>query len=68
VLSRLPTWNLAASIDKYEFHIDTVKFLGYIISRDSIAISEKKVEAIRSWESPKTQKDFQAFMRFANFY
>jgi hypothetical protein len=47
-LSRLHAWNLAASIDKYEFHIDTVEFLGYIISRDGIAMSEEKIEAIRS--------------------
>jgi hypothetical protein len=54
VLSRLYVWNLAASINKCEFHIDTVKFLGYIISRDSITMSEKNIEVIRSWESLKT--------------
>jgi hypothetical protein len=32
MLSRLHGWNFAVSINKYKFHIDTVKFLGYIIS------------------------------------
>jgi hypothetical protein len=68
VLSRLHVWNLTVSIHKYHFHMDIVDFLGYIISRDASAMSEKKVNAIRSWESPKTQKNLQAFMGFLNFY
>jgi hypothetical protein len=49
--------NLAASIQQCEFHKDSVEFLGYIISKDGITITEDKVEAIRYWESPKTQKN-----------
>jgi hypothetical protein len=51
--SRLHAWNLAASIDKYEFHLDTVEFLGYIISQDGIAMSEEKMKINRSLKSPK---------------
>jgi hypothetical protein len=68
VLRRLDQWNLAASIDKCEFHKDTVEFLGYIISKNGIAMSEEKVETIREWKSPSTQKDVQSFLGFANFY
>jgi hypothetical protein len=68
VLSKPHAWNLVVSIDKCKFHKDIVEFLGYIIFRDDISISEEKIEAIRSWESPKTQKDVQTFMGFANFY
>jgi hypothetical protein len=67
VISRLHVSNLAASIDKCEFYIDRFECLGYIISRDGISMSEEKVEAIRSWEYPKTQQDVQAFMGVSNF-
>jgi hypothetical protein len=40
----------------------------YIIFQDGIAIFEERVEAMRSWECPKTQKDIGAFMGFANYY
>jgi hypothetical protein len=68
VLERLYIWNHAISIKKCRFHKDFVEFLGYIISKDNIAMSEDKVEAIRSWESPKTQSNIQSFIGFTNFY
>jgi hypothetical protein len=68
VLCRLHAKNLAASIEKYEFSIDSVEFFMYIISLDGIGMSKEKVEAIRSSESLKTQNNIRAFMGFLNFY
>lgn len=68
VLRRLATHNLAAAADKCVFHVHEVEFLGYIIGQDGIAMSKDKVEAIRNWEPPRSVKDVQAFLGFANFY
>jgi hypothetical protein len=43
VLSHLQTWDLAASIDKYEFHKSEIEFLGYMISYMGINIDLDKV-------------------------
>jgi hypothetical protein len=48
MLKSLFQWNLTATIEKYEFHKDSIKLLDYIISKDDIAMSEDKVTAIRS--------------------
>lgn len=31
-------------------------------------MEEKKIEVIRSWSEPKSVRDIQAFLGFANFY
>jgi hypothetical protein len=49
-------------VDKYEFHKESDKFLGYIISKNSIFISDKKVESIQDWKSPAMQKYVQSFL------
>jgi hypothetical protein len=68
VLRRLQDWNLAAAIDKCVFHVDTVEFLGYVISAKGVAMSKDKVDSLLSWKRPESQKDVQSFLGFANFY
>ena len=68
VLSRLQKWNLAASIDKCEFHKSEIEFLGYMISDTGINMAQDKVQTVLEWKRPKSQKEVQAFMGFANFY
>ena len=49
VLRRLREWNLAAAIDKCQFHVREVEFLGYIVSADGVAMAENKVQAVLDW-------------------
>ena len=68
VLSRLRKYNLCAAIKKSYFHVSEVEFLGYMISPEGISMSERKVESIRDWKRPKSVKNIQEFLGFANFY
>jgi uncharacterized membrane protein len=68
VLSRLQRYGLAASMDKCVFHQNKVDFLGYVISDQGISMAEDKVKTILDWHSPKSVKDVQSFIGFANFY
>jgi hypothetical protein len=68
VLSCLQKCDLAASIDKCEFHKSEIEFLGYIMSNIGINKAQDKVQTVSEWERPKSQKEVQAFMGFANFY
>ena len=47
VLERLDKAELFLDIDKYEFKIKKVKYLGYVINYGKIIIDIKKVDAIR---------------------
>jgi hypothetical protein len=68
VFSILQKEGLAVAAHKSFFHVKEVEFLGYIINANGVEMSTRKVEAVRSWETPKNLKDVQRFMGFANFY
>ncbi|ETW75021.1 hypothetical protein HETIRDRAFT_423604 [Heterobasidion irregulare TC 32-1] len=49
--------NLFLKPSKCVFEVDTVKYLGFIISADSIAIGPVKVEGISKWPTPTNLKE-----------
>jgi len=68
VLERLQAHGLAVSPEKCVWKTQEVEFLGYVIGRNGIAKSHEKVEAVLSWEEPKSLSETQSFLGFANFY
>ena len=68
VLARLERHDLAISLKKSVFHVDRVEFLWYIVGKDGVTMSKKKVESILSWKAPQSVKDVQTFIGFAKFY
>jgi hypothetical protein len=68
VLERLRHNQLFAKAEKCEFHRNECEFLGFIISPDGISMDPKKVQTISDWPEPKTLRDIQSFLGFANFY
>jgi hypothetical protein len=45
-----------------------VEYLGYHISSEGIAMSPIKVKSIQDWAEPRSVKNVQQFLGFANFY
>ena len=68
MLARLERHDPVISLKKSVFHVDTVEFLAYIAGKDRVTMSKKKVESILSWKAPRSVKDVQIFIGFANFY
>ena len=68
VLAKLRQVGLFLDIDKCEFFVTEVKYLGLIITTHGVKMDPKKVDAIVNWKSPRCLKDVQAFLGFANFY
>jgi hypothetical protein len=68
VLARLREFRLYAKLSKYEFSIDRVEFLGYVVNTRGILIEESRVEIVREWPKPKSFRDVQVFLGFTNFY
>ena len=68
ILKCLHKTGLYAKAEKYEFHSESVEYLGYILSPSGLTMSDNKVKIIQDWLEPKKVKDIQSFLGFANFY
>jgi hypothetical protein len=52
VLQRLLDRGLYVDIDKCEFSVKEVKYLGLIMSMEGVKMDPNKVKAILTWETP----------------
>ena len=68
VLQKLRDAGLYAKMEKCVFHTTQVDFLGYIISNDGLMMDSKKVQTIIDWKIPRSVRDVQCFLGFANYY
>jgi len=69
VMARLQRAGLQADINKCEFAVTEVKYLGFIIKAgEGVHVDPEKVAAIRQWEAPTTIRGVRQFVGFANFY
>ena len=68
VLQKLRDAGLYAKMEKCVFHTTQVDFLGYIISNDGLIMDPKKVQTIIDWKIPRSVRDIQCFLGFANYY
>ena len=68
VLKRLQDNDLFAKAEKCSFEKSSINYLGMVISKNHIAMDPKKVAGVTEWPEPKTVKQVQAFLGFANFY
>ena len=42
--------------------------MGFVLSPDGVAMEASRVAAIRDWPAPKSIREVQVFLGFANFY
>jgi hypothetical protein len=68
VLEVLRQHDLYAKVEKCNFHVATVEYLGFIISPTGVSMDPKKVQGVLEWAPPKTVKGVRGFLGFANFY
>ena len=68
ILEVLRQHKLYAKVEKCEFHKDQMTFVGYLVSQEGIGMDPAKVSAVLDWPSPKTVKEVQSYLGFANFY
>jgi len=53
---------------KYEFHIQEVEFLGFMIGIDRVQMDPAKVKYIIAWPAPRSPHNIRIFLGLANFY
>ena len=44
---------LFANLKKCQFHMDEVRFLGYVVSSQGIRIEDERIKAVRNWPESK---------------
>ena len=68
VLDQLWKYSLFINLKKCRFHQDEIYFLKYVVLSKRISMEAKKIEVIKDWPEPKSVRDIQIFLGFANFY
>ena len=68
VLQVLKEKKLYAKLEKCEFWLSEVKFLGHVISNRGVAVDPSKMEAVIQWERPKMVTEVRSFLGLAGYY
>ncbi|XP_074305693.1 uncharacterized protein LOC141640914 [Silene latifolia] len=68
IIEILRAQKLYGKMEKCTFFVDSVVFLGYVVSRSGVSVDQSKVEAIKSWSSPKTVTEVKSFHGLASFH
>ncbi|GMJ04990.1 hypothetical protein HRI_004168200 [Hibiscus trionum] len=68
VLMILRTQRLYAKQSKCCFGAVEVDYLGYVISKGTIAMDQSKVKCIKEWPSPKSVKELRGFLWLSGYY
>ncbi|XP_019251201.1 PREDICTED: uncharacterized protein LOC109230128 [Nicotiana attenuata] len=59
---------LYAKFSKCQFWLESVAFLGHVVSREGIKVDPQKIEAVKSWPRPTTPTEIHSFLGLAGYY
>ena len=68
VLQLLRDHQLYAKFSKCEFWLTKVRFLGHVVSASGVSVDPEKVEAVMSWERPKSVFEIRSFLGLDGYY
>jgi hypothetical protein len=68
VMERLREHKLYLRHDKCEFEKTRIEYLGVIISHNHVEMDPVKIAGVSEWPTPRSKKEVQSFIGFANFY
>ncbi len=68
VFQRLRENKLYAKLEKCEFGVTEVDFLGHKITQEGLKMDDHKVKAILDWEPPKSVPALRSFLGLASYY
>ena len=68
VLQILRENQLYAKFSKCQFWLDSVAFLGHVISVEGVYVDPQKIEAIVNWKPPTNVTEIRSFLGLAGYY
>ena len=57
-----------AKCSKCQLWLDSVAFLGHVISAEGVSVDPQKIEAIVNWKSPTNVAEIRSFLGLAGYY
>ena len=60
--------NLYAKLSNCEFWLDSVSFLGHVVSMDGVMVDPSKIEAVKNWVRPTNVTEVRSFVGLASYY
>lgn len=67
VLARLQEKGLTLNIEKCQFNMAHIDFMGIVLSKHGIGLAEDKVKAVMTAREPKTVSEVKSFLGLVNF-
>jgi hypothetical protein len=67
-LERLQREKLYAKLEKCEFWLDSMSFLGHMISGEGVAVDPEKVKAVVEWTRPTSVFEIRSFLGLTGYY
>ncbi|KAL5542761.1 hypothetical protein UlMin_010471 [Ulmus minor] len=68
VLRTLVEHRLYSKFSKCEFWLQSVQFLGHVISKDGLSVDPAKIEAVSEWTAPTSVTEIRSFLGLAGYY
>ena len=68
VLELLRGKRIYAKFSKCEFWLDSVSFLGHVVSKDGVMVEPSKIEAVKNWVRPTNVTEVRSFVGLASYY
>ena len=68
VLKTLREKKLYAKLNKCDFWLKEVSFLGHIVSSEGIRVDPTKIEAVVNWKPPRNVTEVRSFLGLAGYY
>ena len=68
VLETLRKKQLYAKLNKCEFWLNEVSFLGHIVSKEGIRVNLKKIEVVLDWKPPRNVTEVRSFLGLVGYY
>ncbi|XP_069145912.1 uncharacterized mitochondrial protein AtMg00860-like [Solanum lycopersicum] len=68
VLEILRERKLYAKFSECEFWLDSMYFLGHVVSKDGVMVDPSKIETVKNWARPTNVSELRIFVCLANYY
>ena len=68
ILQTIREHQIFAKLNKCEFWLYQISFLGHVVSKDGILVDPSKVEAVLSWKRPTIMSEIRSFLGMAGYY
>ncbi|XP_070019696.1 uncharacterized protein [Nicotiana sylvestris] len=68
VLQTLQQHQLYATFSKCEFWLESVTFLGHVVSREGIMVDPQKIAVVKNWPRSTTPTEIRSFLGLARYY